>query len=53
MRKAFRQQYAAVAARYAESQSERYPIEYRQREGAAILKELNLLEAAHSRDMLL
>lgn len=53
MRKTFREQYAAVAARYTESQSERYPIEYRQREGAAILKELNLLDATLSRDMLL
>ena len=53
MRKTFREHYAAVAARYADSQSERYPIDYRQREGAAILKELNLLEAGHSRDMLL
>ena len=53
LRKAFREQYAAVAQRYEESQSERYPIEYRQREGAAILKELNLLDATLSRDMLL
>ena len=53
MRKAFRDQSAAVAARYKESQSDRYPAEYRQREGAAIRKELDLLEAQHSRDMLL
>lgn len=53
LRKTFREQYAAVAARYKESQSDRYPIEYRQREGAAILKELAALETGHSRDMLL
>lgn len=53
MRKEFRQKYAAVAARYAESQSDRYPIEFRQREGAAILKELAALETSHSREMLL
>ena len=53
LRKAFRDQYATIAAKYKESQSERYPAAYRQREGAAILKELSLLEATLSRDMLL
>jgi hypothetical protein len=53
LRKTFREQFAAIAARYAESQSDRYPIEYRQREGASILKELAALETSHSREMLL
>lgn len=53
MRKEFRQKFDAVAARYAESQSDRFPVEYRERQGAAILKELSVLDAALSRDMLL
>ena len=53
LRKTFREQFAAIAARYTESQSDRYPIEFRQREGASILKELAALETSHSREMLL
>ncbi len=52
MRKTFREQFAAIAARYNQSQSDRYPVEFRQREGAAILKELSVLDATLSRDML-
>jgi hypothetical protein len=53
LRKTFREQYAATAARYRESQRDVYPQEFREREGASILKELSLIEASHSRDMLL
>jgi hypothetical protein len=53
LRKAFRHNVAMLAGRYQESQSDQYPVEYRQREGAAILKELNGLEAGLSRELLL
>jgi vacuolar-type H+-ATPase subunit H len=53
LRKEFREKFAAIAQRYTESQLDKYPIEFRQREGAAILKELDALDAALSRGMLL
>lgn len=53
LRKEFREKFLRLAMRYNESQSEQYPQEFRQSEGAAIRKEINALEATLSREMLL
>lgn len=53
LRKTFREQFGALAARYKESQSDRYPEDFRQREGATILREMSLAETNLNREMLL
>lgn len=53
LRKAFREQFGALAQRYEASQSDRYPEEYRQREGDAIRREMIAAETQLSREILL
>lgn len=52
-RKAFRRQFEALAQRYVESQSERFPPEYREQEGRKIKQEMVLAETRFNREMLL
>lgn len=52
IRKEFRERFSALAARFKESQSERYPVEFRQTEGAAIQREMRVLEAGLQNDMI-
>jgi hypothetical protein len=53
LRKEFKAKFAMLAGKYSASQDDRYPQEYRDREGAAILREMNILEATLSRDLIL
>jgi len=45
LRKAFREKFAMLAGEYAESQSEKYPTEYREKEGTRLLRAMSMAEA--------
>ena len=53
LRKAYQAAFDKLAAKLTESQSDRYPVEFRQREGASIRQEMVRLEVAFNREMLL